>query len=90
MVLSGKRAVAAASWMRECGDLCEKLTQGRVAQLDRQLRLCLTREGPIYFIKGKESRSGYRRCGYTYYTCGFAEDLYSAAIRPDIKGGHEL
>ena len=46
----------------------------------------MTKNGPIYFIEGREARSPYRLSGYTYYTADFAEILFSEAIRPEIKG----
>merc|ERR1712112_67684 len=72
--------------MRDCGDSCEKFASGKVTSLDRHLRLCLTRNGPIYFIKGARGASDYRKCGYVYFTAEFAELLFATAIRPEIKG----
>ena len=75
-----------AAWMSLCVDFFGRFENGEITQLDRHLRLCLTKNGPIYFIKGQEARSSYRLSGYTYYTADFAEILFSVAIRPGIKG----
>ena len=59
---------------------------GGITQFDRHIRLCLTKNGPIYFIKGQEARSSYRLSGYTYYAADFAEIPFIVAIKPEIKG----
>ena len=74
------------AWMRDFGELCGKFPRGNITQLDRHRRLCLTTNGPIYPLIGQDPRAGYKKCGYTYDTTGYAEVLFSLDIRPAIKG----
>ena len=82
--LQQSRSIVAA-WMSQCVNFYGEFASGEITQIDRHGRLCLTRDGPKYFIKGKEALSPYRISGYTYYTAEFAALLYSVAIKPETK-----
>ena len=75
-----------SNWMENGGVHFDRFRKGGIAKIDRHIRLCLTRRGPIYCLKEVAIGGGYRKIGYIYYTEDFAELLMGVAIRPDVKG----
>ena len=60
------------------------LQEGKIAQIDRHIRLFLGSAGPRYMVPSQAEQ--YRRNGYAYYDETFAELVYSIAARPNVKG----
>ena len=64
------------------------LQEGKIAQIDRHIRLFLGPDGARYMVPSQSEQ--YRRQGYAYYDEKFDELVYSIAVRPNVKGGLEL
>ena len=54
-----------AAWVSHCVNFYGGFAGGEITQIDRHIRLCITRGGPKYFVNGQAALSPYRLIGYT-------------------------